>query len=967
MDEFYLLITKRNSSAKSFKLRSKKILKSGWGDLLASAESEKGFEHFLRQQILSVNEYSHLLSLFAFVANFALKNNWSKTSLVSELINFLKIEDPLVAEYEKIFCKEKKPSKSTAYKLGYEYSEEFDTAYDFDFDQFTFEVALLFSPKEKKITATDAAKGLNLAYRHNKDLFIYFSERAITSFYNRSKLPKIGLKQWDLLSSGCQESISWNLNLHSMLDSDLRAVLKRTPYELKGSFQSKILSGGRLLQTVINKSSLVHDGRLDLDDEDDFKASIVLKHPKLNDIEDELIVHLINAGKGWISSEWDYPLVELQEKFFSAVKKNTSESFFNKFIFLSGSKKFFNKVVCFSEDEFAAFWEAFPVAAIETFLGGTEIKNLNHSRILVKKFKDRGIPIQFYEKVPIHKYSWSGCYNYQLTEFDSNTFPLWLGDFKGDDSQIITLIRSNFKRLSNQIRKPEVCRILLNRLAGICEFGSTINLLEDIFGHLGNLHATFSKLCAKEWKQFLTKCYSGRINDGKDASDVFIWLYQLDPTFCRKILHRNVSPDNSFALLRKIKLSPDVIRFLRSLKIKGDERLVDVIIEQRRLTKGAIRFIKELPDSDFSKAFVKHPRQLFIFGKKRLSATKLLKFSLEHYQVGFAVFESMSSDSLLDLSKIASRAFRGKPTVILAAKTAILFSPMDFMFLKFLAFRRSKQGRQSNGSHFDDLYKEWKIPKKSGGDREIASPNKNLKRLQRRLMKSLGCFCDTHEAAHGFVSGKGILSNATEHVGKKIVANVDIANFFPNTSRKMVFQSLMRESDLPADICGFITEICQRDGGLPAGAPTSPLIGNIVLKRFDDVMSKSLKSANVNYTRYADDITISSDNDVSGYIGFAEKLLRKSGYSLNKKKTNFFRQGRRQMVTGLSVNSKVNVPRRIRRNLRAAIHSRSNGEETTWMGRAVDDQVLEGLCAFVKSINPKEGRRHKKNLKKALK
>ena len=55
-------------------------------------------------------------------------------------------------------------------------------------------------------------------------------------------------------------------------------------------------------------------------------------------------------------------------------------------------------------------------------------------------------------------------------------------------------------------------------------------------------------------------------------------------------------------------------------------------------------------------------------------------------------------------------------------------------------------------------------------------------------------------------------------------------------------------------------------------------------------MSKSLKSANVNYTRYADDITISSDNDVSGYIGYAEKLLKQSGYSLNKKKTNFFRQ-----------------------------------------------------------------------------
>ena len=102
----------------------------------------------------------------------------------------------------------------------------------------------------------------------------------------------------------CQELISWNLNLHSMLDSDLRAVLKKNSYELKGSFQSKILSGGRLLQTVINKSSLVHDGRLDLDDEDDFKASIVLKHLMILKMNLSFIYHV---GKGWISSEWDYP------------------------------------------------------------------------------------------------------------------------------------------------------------------------------------------------------------------------------------------------------------------------------------------------------------------------------------------------------------------------------------------------------------------------------------------------------------------------------------------------------------------------------------------------------------------------------------------------------------------------------------------------------------------------------------
>ena len=967
MDEFYLLITKRNSSAKAFNRKLKIILKSGWGDLLVTGDRVQDFEVFFRQQILSVNESPHLLSLFAFISKVALENKWSKTAAVSEIINFLKINDPLVAEYEKIFRKEKKPSKNIAYKLGYQYSDEFDTAYNFDLDRFTYEVSLIYSPHKKKATASDSAKGLNLAYRHDKNLFSSFENRTITSFFIRNKLPKIGVKEWGLLSTGCKESISWNTTLHSTLGSDLRLVLKSKPHELEGSFHSKILRGGRLLQSVISRSSLAQCERLNLDNGDDLRASIVLLHPKLKDIEHELIVHLVNAGKGWMGRGWDFPLLQLQKKFFSSVQKNTSKSFFEKFLFLAGSEAFLNKMVSFSDHEFSAFWEPFPSAAIESLIGGCEIKNLKRTKILVKKFKDCGIPLQLYGKIPMNKYSWNRSYNYQLNKFDSNTFPLWLEDFNEHDSQLISLIRSNFERLSTQIRKPEVCAILLRRLAGTCEFRSTLDLLEDIFVFQTNLHKILSQLCFKEWRSFLTKCYSGKINDGKDASDVFVWLYKLDPKFCKKILHQNVSSDNALALLRKTKFTPDVVRFLRSLRVSTSEGLVDVIIRQSRLTKGAIRFLKELPDSDFSRVFVKHPRQLFIFGKKRLPSTKLLKLSLEHHSVGFAVQESISMDSRLELSRVAGRAFKGKPTVILAAKLAILFSPMDFQFLKYLAFRRYKQGRRSNGSHFDDLYKEWKIPKKSGGDRDIASPNKNLKRLQRRLIVSLSSFCDAHESAHGFVAEKGILSNASQHVGKKIVANIDIANFFPNTSRKLVFQALLRESQLPADVCGFISEICLRNGGLPAGAPTSPLIGNIVLKRFDDVMSKSLKSANVNYTRYADDITISSDDEVSGYVGFAEKLLRQSGYSLNKKKTNFFRQGRRQMVTGLSVNSKVNVPRRIRRNLRAAIHSRSLGKETTWKGRTVDDQVLDGLCAFVKSINPKEGRRHKKNLKKALK
>ena len=156
-------------------------------------------------------------------------------------------------------------------------------------------------------------------------------------------------------------------------------------------------------------------------------------------------------------------------------------------------------------------------------------------------------------------------------------------------------------------------------------------------------------------------------------------LYKLDSKFCKQILNRKISA-NAVALLRNIEFSPEAVHFLRSLRVKDSKKIIDVIIERPRLTRGAIRFSKIISDSEFTKVFIKHPKQLLNHARKRLSPSKFFKLSLEHYAVGFAVHESVQYDSRLDLSKIASRVFRGKPTVILAAKTAILFSPMDFMF-----------------------------------------------------------------------------------------------------------------------------------------------------------------------------------------------------------------------------------------------------------------------------------------------
>ena len=658
IDEFYLLVTRKNSSALVFKRKSKVILKDAWEQFIARADKEEEFEVFFRKEILSVNKFSHLLSLYALMSRVALRFKWGKTEDVSQIIDFLKIEDPLVAEYEKIFFKEKKPSKNTAYKLGCEYSGDFNTKYDFCEDRFTLEVTLLFSAKKRKITAADSATALNSVYRLNKDLFEFLHNKTLPNFFKRNKLPKIGVKEWGALF-GLQRVNLMEYHFTLLLDLELRSIVKKSPLDLEGSFHSKVVDSHRFLHAVIHNSSLVTGDRLNLGEEDDFKAGIVLKHPCLKDFENELLTYFINAGKKMSWRKWFFPLSNLQQIFFKEVKRNASNEFFDKFCFLSGSQEFQKKIINFSDHQFLDFWETFPLAAFYEWLGATEIKDIKTSKLLVEKSKSCGMKTEFYEKVPVKRGWWTQYNDYELTDFDINTFPLWVGDFKDNDSQLIALIRSNFAALSGLISKPEVCRILLKRLSGTNEFGKAINLLKDIFGL--NLHETLRKFCFNEWKKFLVSCYSEGIKEGKDASDVFIWLYKLDSKFCKQILNRKISAKNAVALLRNIEFSPEAVHFLRSLRVKDSKKIIDVIIERPRLTRGAIRFSKIISDSEFTKVFIKHPKQLLNHARKRLSPSKFFKLSLDHYAVGFAVHESVQYDSRLDLSKIASRVFRGNP------------------------------------------------------------------------------------------------------------------------------------------------------------------------------------------------------------------------------------------------------------------------------------------------------------------
>src|SRR5262249_33141547 len=149
-------------------------------------------------------------------------------------------------------------------------------------------------------------------------------------------------------------------------------------------------------------------------------------------------------------------------------------------------------------------------------------------------------------------------------------------------------------------------------------------------------------------------------------------------------------------------------------------------------------------------------------------------------------------------------------------------------------------------------------------------------------------------------------------------------------------------------------DLCSYRGALPTGAPTSPAIGNVVLTPADRALATAAARRGAAYTRYADDLTFSGPGDVHSLIPFVKRVLGQLGYRVNRKKINLFRRGRRQMVTGLVVNDRVNWPRHLRRLLRAAVDRRSRGETPVWQGQPLGDDRLRGLIAFLNVTRPEE-------------
>lgn len=262
-------------------------------------------------------------------------------------------------------------------------------------------------------------------------------------------------------------------------------------------------------------------------------------------------------------------------------------------------------------------------------------------------------------------------------------------------------------------------------------------------------------------------------------------------------------------------------------------------------------------------------------------------------------------------------------------------------------------------NNLDKHYRKVKIPKRSGGFRTLTVPDDVLKKIQRAIVESILIYMPVSKYATAYKYGASVQKNARVHVAKSKILKLDIRHFFDS-----ILYSTVKNICFPADrysetIRVLLSMLCYYKDSLPQGAPSSPVISNIIMRDFDEEIGAWCRERKITYTRYCDDMTFSGNFDESEIIRMIKTRLQKYGFVLNSQKTKVAKQGQRQTVTGITVNNKLNVCSEYRREIRQAVyyckkygvsehimHTGANVDATTYL------HSLLGKIAFVLQTTP---------------
>lgn len=253
------------------------------------------------------------------------------------------------------------------------------------------------------------------------------------------------------------------------------------------------------------------------------------------------------------------------------------------------------------------------------------------------------------------------------------------------------------------------------------------------------------------------------------------------------------------------------------------------------------------------------------------------------------------------------------------------------------------------------------IPKSDGSQRKLSVPDLILKSVQKSIADHLLIQYPISKYAKAYKVGSSVQKNARPHVGKKKVLKLDIEGFFDHIWYSQVKDKVFNQEKYSEPIRVLLTMLCYYKDSLPQGAPTSPAITNIIMYEFDETVGAFCNEKNISYTRYCDDMTFSGDFDEKEVISFVKNELSKLGLHLKNRKTSVIPATKRQRVTGIVVNEKVNVAKEYKKKIRQELYYiRKFGLDGHLNKIGVFDQEkyllsLKGRIAFVLQTMPNDG------------
>ena len=234
------------------------------------------------------------------------------------------------------------------------------------------------------------------------------------------------------------------------------------------------------------------------------------------------------------------------------------------------------------------------------------------------------------------------------------------------------------------------------------------------------------------------------------------------------------------------------------------------------------------------------------------------------------------------------------------------------------------------------MYSRFDAAKGSGGVRTIMAPDRRLKAIQRTLAALLVKLYRLRNPVHGFVSERSVKTNAEAHGHRRFVVNLDLNDFFPTITERRV-SGLLRSLGVDRRVSEIVARLCCHMAQLPQGAPTSPVLSNMICYRLDTDLLLIAKKSRAIYTRYADDMTFSGyqppaplfESAVPAVGRFSADLLApdlraaiaSNGFVVHPDKAHYADANSRRIVTGIKINAGLNLDRRYVRRVRAMLHS----------------------------------------------